>query len=253
LRLKFKILIANFPSANIATSTHPPMAAMLTYLSNFFSGGVDPLWPHVALLTVSVLASFAVAGGIIFESPKYSTSVHRIATWLVIGGVAIEALCTIVLFVFDEGISGAQQDKIIALESRLAARTLTVEQQHSIASAVSKFPGITFEISTYRHNTEAISLSKQIMFSLNEAKWDFVDVYSEPIGVVGGIFVVSNSSICDAKGACSEDTPPIEREAATVLIEALRRADLSADGAAKTALVVNPKRVAIMIQVGIKP
>ena len=225
---------------------------MLSYLSHFFSGEVDPFWPHIVLLSLSVLASFAVGAGIIFESPDYP-SLHRIANKLVIAGVVVEAACTIVLFVFDEGISSAQQEKIISLESRLAARTLTVEQQHAITSAVSRFRDITFEISTYRHNTEAISLSKQILSSLDEAKWDFVDIYSEPIGVVGGIFVVSNNSICDEKGACSEDTPPVEQQAVTALVEALRGANLSAEGAAKTALPVNPKRVAVMIQVGIKP
>ena len=101
---------------------------MLTYLSNFFSGGVDSTWPHIILLSVTVLASFAVAAGIIFESPKYSETIHRVATRLVIGGVAVEAVCTIFLFVFDEGISNAQQSKIIALEMRLAPRSLTAEQ-----------------------------------------------------------------------------------------------------------------------------
>jgi hypothetical protein len=226
---------------------------MPTYLSHFFSGEVDPTWPHAILLAVTVLASFAVAAGIIFESPKYSASVHRVAMWAVIVGVAIEAVCTITLFVFDEGISGKQQEKIIALESRLAARTLTTEQQRAIASAVAKFSSITFELSTYRHNVESIELSKQILSSLNNAQWDFVDIYSEPIGVVAGIFVTANSSICDEKGACSANTPPAEQQAVISLVEALRGADLAAEVAPKTSLVVNPKRVAVMIQVGIKP
>lgn len=92
---------------------------MSAYLSHFFSGGVDPTWPHAILLTITVLASFAVAAGIIFESPKYSESVHRVAMWAVIGGVAVEAACTITLFVFDEGIGNAQQEKIIVLEKQL--------------------------------------------------------------------------------------------------------------------------------------
>jgi hypothetical protein len=217
-------------------------------MSAFFSGSLEPFWPHALLLTFAILASFAVATGIVLESPHWS-----IANALVIGGVAIEAVCTLLLFGFDEGISDAQQSKIIALESRLAARTLTVEQQRAITSAIDKFSGITFEISTYRHNAEAIALSKQIQSSLNDANWDFVDIYSEPIGVVGGIFVVSNSSICDEKGACSENTPPAEQQAVTALVEALRAANLSVEVAAKTALHVNPKRVAVMVQVGIKP
>jgi hypothetical protein len=41
---------------------------MLAYLSHFFSGGDDSTWPHAILLSISVLASFAVGAGIIFES-----------------------------------------------------------------------------------------------------------------------------------------------------------------------------------------
>jgi hypothetical protein len=41
---------------------------MLAYLSHFLSGGVDSTWPHAILLSISVLASFAVGAGIIFES-----------------------------------------------------------------------------------------------------------------------------------------------------------------------------------------
>ena len=122
------------------------MAAMLTYLSNFFSGQVDSLWPHVVLLTGSVLASFAVGGGIIFESPKYSERVHRIATKLVIAGVVVEAVCTIVLFVFDEGISSkqqstieAQQEKIIALEMALSPRGI---DEKKIAEDLKSFSNI---------------------------------------------------------------------------------------------------------------
>ncbi len=101
---------------------------MLTYISGFLSGGVEPFWPHVWLLSISVLASFAVGAGIILEGPKYSSSVHRIAFWLVVVGIAIEALCTIFLFAFDEGISSAQQSKIIKLETQIAARPFTKSQ-----------------------------------------------------------------------------------------------------------------------------
>lgn len=112
---------------------------MGSYARGFVSGGLDPLWPHVVLLSVSVLASVAVAVGIIFERPKYSSSIHRVAFWLIVGGVAIEALCTIFLFVFDEGISGAQQSKIIALETKLAPRTLTNEESATLVEKLKRF------------------------------------------------------------------------------------------------------------------
>jgi hypothetical protein len=80
------------------------------YLSSLLPDTSWPFWPHFWLPAVSVLASFAVAGGIIFESSEYSAPVHRVAKWLVIGGVAVEAVCTVCLFVFDERISGSQQN-----------------------------------------------------------------------------------------------------------------------------------------------
>jgi len=110
-------------------------------MRGFFSGTVEPFWPHAVLLTVAIAASFAVAAGIVLENPKWS-----LANLLVIGGVAIEAACTLLLFGFDEGISGRQQasivgqqisillqqDSIIAL-TKLNAELSTKEQETEVA------------------------------------------------------------------------------------------------------------------------
>jgi hypothetical protein len=149
------------------------MAATLAYFRNFFSGGVDPGWPHGILLSITVLASFAVAAGILLERPKYSESVHRIATWLVLCGVAVEAFCTIVLFVFDEGISNAQQDKIIALEKRLLARSLSDEQISAIAERLKPFSGQEFDIVAYWKNPESLGLANRLFEALNKADWKY--------------------------------------------------------------------------------
>src|SRR5437868_1817550 len=121
---------------------------MLTYLSAFFDGTAEPFWPHFWLLTISIVAAFGVGAGIILESPKYSASTHRIATGLVLGGIAIESLCTVCLFAFDEGISNAQQstiraqnDKIIALETRLVPRTLSEAQVKLLTEKMKSFAG----------------------------------------------------------------------------------------------------------------
>ncbi len=139
---------------------------MLTYLSSFFSGDVDPTWPHVILLSVTVLASFAVAAGIIFESPKYSESIHRAATRLVIGGVAVEAVCTIFLFVFDEGISNAQQSKIIALETQIAPRSLTKEQYDAIQTLKGRVPAINLAVEV---DSECVSFAGLLASALMNA------------------------------------------------------------------------------------
>jgi hypothetical protein len=143
---------------------------MQTYFNAFFSGNVEPFWPHVSLLSVSVLASFAVGAGIIFEAPKYSPSIHRVATNLVIAGVVVEALCTICLFAFDEGISNAQQSKIIALETKIASRDLSPEQEKSIAAKIKEFSGMHFDLSMTTE-IEPMRLLDKVEDSLILGEW----------------------------------------------------------------------------------
>jgi hypothetical protein len=85
-------------------------------VSEFFSGSLDPRWPHAILLSVAIIASFAVAVGIVMESPHWS-----IANALVIGGVVLEAICTLLIFGFDEGISSRQQSFIEVQNSQILA------------------------------------------------------------------------------------------------------------------------------------
>jgi hypothetical protein len=121
LRVSFRWDIILFISCIIAivlTLSQPNIAAILTYASKFGSGELPSGWPHFWLLFISVLASFTVGAGILLERPEYS-AYHSIAFWLVIIGIAIEACCTIFLFVFDEGISAAQRDTIAAQQGRI--------------------------------------------------------------------------------------------------------------------------------------
>ena len=115
---------------------------MLTYLSAVLSGEAEPFWPHFVLLSVSIVAAFAVGFGILLESPKYSAAIHKAATWLVLGGIAIESACTVLLFVFDEGVSSAlqstissQQLKILDLDTKTSAAELVAENASKNASS----------------------------------------------------------------------------------------------------------------------
>jgi hypothetical protein len=181
---------------------------VLTYLSDFLSGTADPFWPHVILLSVSVLASFAVGAGIILESPKYSESIHRVAVGLVIAGVVVEAACTIFLFVFDEGISSAQQLKIIALETRLAPRTLSDPEVAEIAAKLSLFGGQEFTIGTY--DGEAASLARRLRVVLEKADWKWFDPANQLLPLAGTIGI--------QVWAWSQDS----RKAAGLLVDALK-------------------------------
>ena len=174
LRVSFRYDIMLFISCIIAiilTVNQPSIAAILTYASKFDSGELPSGWPHLWLLFTSVLASFAVGAGIIFERPSYPPSIHSIAFWLVIGGIAIEALCTIFLFVFDEGIKNAQQSKIIALETRLAPRHL--EQAAKFIYQAKAFSGTKFAMSAGpSFETEGFAI--EIAEALRAAGWQWI-------------------------------------------------------------------------------
>jgi hypothetical protein len=131
-------------------------------MSGFFSGSFDPSWPHAVLLTIAIVSSFAVAIGIVMESPHWS-----IANVLVVGGVAIEAVCTILLFGFDEGISNAQQAKIISLEEQIAPRTLSKEQVSVFSKLRGKYPAIN--VASEYGNLEASFFAFQIAAALGDS------------------------------------------------------------------------------------
>lgn len=141
------------------------------YVSALLSGTVDPFWPHAVFISASVIASIAVGAGILLERPQYSPLVHRTAMWLVVSGVVIESICTVCLFVFDEGISGVQQAKIIALETRLAPRKLTNESLVRIVAVLSQFSNIPFDVAV-DENAEPRRLLGQILGALYSAHWD---------------------------------------------------------------------------------
>jgi hypothetical protein len=161
---------------------------MVTYVSAFFSGSVDPFWPHFILIGLTVLGGIAVGAGIITESEKWS-----VATVLVVIGVATEAIFTIILFRFDEGISLAQQEKIIFLESEIAPRRIDPKDCPDISKSVKSFSGSTVRVATYALDIDGALLGWQIAdclelsHSLNIDR-EFASIL--PIGAFGvGAFV----------------------------------------------------------------
>jgi hypothetical protein len=153
-------------------------------MGGFFSGEMSPGWPHFWLLTVSVLGSVAVAWGIIREAEK----AWSLTTLLVVGGVAVEAICTLLLFGFDEGISSkqqktieAQRDQIISLERQIAPRRFSPDDQKYFGSWLSSFKGKSVRVTSYMLDFEAAWFGQEIIQGLQ----------------AGGIVPVS-SLLCDA-------------------------------------------------------
>ena len=87
-----------------------------------------------------------------------------------IGGIIVETLCSALLFVWDANFIGEQNDKIIALETRLAPRDLSPEQQSTIARAVNEFSGTLFDLAA-THEKEPLNLLDEIEVSLIKARW----------------------------------------------------------------------------------
>lgn len=83
---------------------------MYSYISQFFSGGLDPTWPHIVLLATAILGGALVGLGVILEAPK----ILSVPVACVVLGVVMEAVATLLLFAFDEGISNRQNAAIIA-------------------------------------------------------------------------------------------------------------------------------------------
>jgi hypothetical protein len=120
------------------------MAAISTIFNAFISGSLDPYWTHFWLLAGAFTVEIIVAIGIVLEMSWPPNQLQIIATVMVIGGVVIGIIFTLGLFVFDEAISRNQQEKIVALETRLAPRLLSEEQKGKLRLLRGKVPALAF-------------------------------------------------------------------------------------------------------------
>jgi hypothetical protein len=108
----------------------------------------------------------------------------------------VEAVCTITLFVFDEGISNAQQAKIISLEIRIAPRNLSPSQQKEIADALRVFSGTQFITGVYPSDAEGRRLEEQLRTALISAGFKFLqhNRNAPPESLITDVHVSSNKA-----------------------------------------------------------
>jgi hypothetical protein len=140
----------------------------------FLDGELDPDRTHAVLLSGSIAAEFAVAIGIIIESPWPKTWRQWLGVVLVIGGVIIGAVSTISLFVFDEGISRGQLSKIAELEQRISVRELDASQQKTVAEMVRAVAPQEFAASIGQGVGDGIVLWQSLYPALANAGWQYV-------------------------------------------------------------------------------
>jgi predicted nucleotidyltransferase len=152
----------------------------------------------------------------------------------VLGGIAIESLCTVFLFVFDERISNAQQStieiqqsKIITLEKQIASRNLTDEQKKKVVEKIKSFAGTPFDLSM-QQELESMRLLDKIEDVVLSAKW-----IERPPPSTYSVFDRSNRPKVGIKTVAGvwvlfpKRSGPIFERAATQLVEALRAEDIA--------------------------
>lgn len=135
-------------------------------------------WVHLGLIAGEIVSTFVVGWGIIWEGADQSASRHRIAPKLVIWGIIFETVCSVSLFAFDETISHRQQDRIIALNEKLAPRRLSADQEKAVSDKLkdwAEFPHSDLrqkaEVFATTGSFESAALADQIEQSLKEAGW----------------------------------------------------------------------------------
>jgi hypothetical protein len=203
----------------------------------------------------SILAAFTVGIGILLELPKYSTSLHNLATWLVLGGIAIESLCTVLLFVFDERISAkqdsiiiSQQSRILALQQQTSNRALSADDSRQLSTQLGRFSGQPAKIVVFPVNFESVWIADQVYGILLNAHWkvEFPERSTTPPAdgfMVQGIWVDRSNDNASA-------------EAANALREALNSHVSMASGsggAAGVSHAFDPAKSLVWILVGDKP
>jgi hypothetical protein len=108
---------------------------MSAYFNAFVNGDLEPTSTHFWLLAGAIFGSLVVAAGIALEAnwPLSRMKPRELAgITFVFFGVGIEALFTLALFMFDEGLSSSQQKAISAQQSRIAeldAKTSAAESE----------------------------------------------------------------------------------------------------------------------------
>lgn len=119
-----------------------------------------------AFLLGDAVATVMVGAGIVLETEKPYTRRKLVAVGLVIVGVIAETLCSVGLFVHDEGVSRYQRAKIIALEERITPRTLEQWQFSIIRGLRGKVRAISFMSSP---DSESAMFSAQLQEAFSEA------------------------------------------------------------------------------------
>jgi hypothetical protein len=191
------------------------------FASTFSSAFLHPLeyvkWLFAVLYVVSTIG---ITVGVYWEGEQFPKVKQERGWRLLIWSLAFDTLFTILIFGTDGWISQIQQREIIALQTRLAARTLSDAQAVEIKKRVESFADQTFQIIPYWQNKESLAIANRIAAILSNAHWKLhnPEQFTTLLGVTTGVFVSVD------KGA-SESS----RRAAKELTSALNENEIEAN------------------------
>jgi hypothetical protein len=157
------------------------MNAATAYFRAFIGGGLDSFATHAVLIGVIATAEISLGIGIWLESPKDKGLREWVGLYTVLGGCVVSVIATVLLLIFDEGISRGQKDRIdaqqstiIGLSKALAGRSIDEAAFVKVLSqATSKAP---INLVYLRENGEVFSFALQIQRALIRSSW----MVSEP-------------------------------------------------------------------------
>lgn len=112
-------------------------AIFFAYFNAFVNGDLEPTATHFWLLAGAIVGSLVVAAGIALEAnwPISRMKSRELAgITFVFFGVSVEALFTLALFMFDEGLSSAQQKTISKQQSTIIGLDKALLNEQRITS-----------------------------------------------------------------------------------------------------------------------
>lgn len=146
-------------------------------------------------VVVYVCATIGVIIGVYWEGDQFPKEKQQRGWRLLVGSLAIDTLFTIMIFGTDGWVSAIQRDEIVALEMRLAARTLSDEQVSRFKTKLAPFAGQKFGAITYWGVQEPaefiLRLGNDVLIP---SGWEFVKgpVGQTLVGVMAGVVVVAS-------------------------------------------------------------
>lgn len=199
----------------------------------------------IVFFAVYVAATIGVLVGVYWEGDQFPKEKQQRGWLLLVRSLAVDTLFTILVFGVDGWISAIQREEIIALEIRLAPRSLSDGQLSEIAKALAPFAGQEFDIVTFWDSKEPHDLTNRIYAALTSpiANWKYIKPQSGEF-LLGGL----EGTQIWAHPEADKQT----KDAVNALIEALRKEGIATE-AKEQNLTNNPKHNKIVINVGTKP